>query len=156
MADDDDQFDDDGNPIEPPKKTPGAIMREKLETALRENAELKKERETIALERKQGQISKLLRDVELDEDIAEYVARDIPGEVNETSFAAWLETKGKRFGYQKPEPLTEEQQYVAEQAARVSAATANASPPPPGLTVELLKSLSHKDLIQRGYINADD
>ena len=157
MADDDDQFDDDGNPIETPKPaSPNKILREKLEQALRDLAEAKKDKEALAQIQKQGRIKDLLRASELNEDIAEYVAIDIPGEVNEQSFAAWLEAKGSRFGYQKQEALSEEQQYIADQAARVAAASANAAPNMPGLSVELLKSLSHKELIQRGYINADD
>jgi hypothetical protein len=156
MTTDDDQFDDEGNPIEqpPPKKAPGAILREKYEAALRENAELKKSVEDSRKFQRQATIGKLLKDAGLSEDHAEFVPETV--EATPEKVAAWLEAKGKLFGWEKPEPLSEEQQQARLDAARIAAATNGAPPAPPGITVERMKSMTFPELIQAGLINADD
>jgi hypothetical protein len=155
MTTDDDQFDDEGNPIEqPPKKAPGAVMREKLEAALRENAELKKAQAAFQQQQRQRDIGKLLKEAGLSEDHAEFVPETV--EATPEKVAAWLEAKGRLFGWEKPEPLSEEQQQAQYDAARIAAATNSAPPAPPGLTVERMKSMTHAELIQAGIINADD
>lgn len=156
MTTDDDQFDDEGNPIEPatPTKKPGQVLREKLEAALRENAGLREAVEAAAKKQRQADIGKLLKEAGLSEDHAEFVSID--GDVTQDKVTAWLEQKGKLFGWEKPVPLTAEEQAVRADAARIAAATAAAPPAPPGLTVERLKSMTHAELIQAGLINADD
>jgi len=156
MADDDDQFDDEGNPIEqaPPKASPGKVLREKYEAALRENAELKKGQEALIERQRQADIGKLLKDAAITEGHAEFVTID--GDVTEDKVTAWLEQKGSMFGWEKQEPLTPEQQQSQQDAARIAAATNGAPPAPPGITIERMKSMTHQELIQAGIINADD
>jgi hypothetical protein len=155
MADDDDQFDDEGNPIEQaPKPSPNKVIRDKLEAALRENAELKKTQETFVKAQRQTTIGKLLKDAGLTEGHAEFVSID--GDVTPEKVTAWLEAKGQMFGWEKQEPLTDEQQQAQTDAARIAAATNAAPPAPPGITIERMKAMTHQELIQAGLINADD
>ena len=155
MADDDDDLNgnDEGGTQGAPKPGTSKDLRAKLEDALARLKERDEQLEKYAKQDRASKIATFLKSAEANEGLAEFVAID--GDVTEDKVKAWLDAKGAIFGYQKPEPLTEDQQLLQRQAAQIAAATNAALPPTPGLTVDRLKTMTHAELIQAGYINAD-
>lgn len=139
-----------------------ANLRKQLAKLTKENAAAKADLAKYQKAEQAKSIGDLLTKHGASPKLAKYVS--VEGEPTEQSVKAWLEAEGDAFGWSadsatasaadESDDVSDEQLETAENARRISRATADAPVASTGLSVNKLKNSSFDQLIAAGLINA--
>lgn len=125
-----------------------AQLRSALKKTQKELREAQQRIQQFEVTTRQATIESVLREKNANPAIAKFVAKDL-NDVSPETVNAWLAENGELFGYTEQTPETDP---VAQQAARISQASALAPPAQTGVTLEGLRTMSDDELIRLGYL----